>query len=507
MTSRTLAQAHRPAVLVAVPVGIFAVLSVALVARGDRDGLPDMLFNAGVLPVLVVAWLTAYGATRRRTDPEHAFRDTPALHDLLTGLANRHLFADRVAHALHRRAARPAPLVVLHCDLDGFAAVNQRLGATAGDELLVEVAARIQAALRNGDTAARVGGDEFAVLLEDTDLATAAAVADRLRHELAEPFVVAGRRERIQISIGVAEAVAGAASAEEVLRNADAALVWAKDQGRSTVAVYEPGLHARTRERLALRAELGRAVALGQLVLHYQPAVELATGAITGFEALVRWNHPNRGLLPPAEFVPMAEQSSLILAVGSWILDEACRAGARLQAGGHTPTMSVNIAARQLASENFVEQVTSALAASGLPPDRLVLEITETVVLDDLDSVVRRLSALRSLGVRIAIDDFGTGYNSLSYLSQLPVDMLKVDKSFVDQVCSDEHGSSVAQGIIAMSRTMNLHTVAEGVELPEQASWLRSVRCSQGQGFLWSRAVDLDSARRLLRGGALPAPA
>jgi EAL domain-containing protein (putative c-di-GMP-specific phosphodiesterase class I) len=264
---------------------------------------------------------------------------------------------------------------------------------------------------------------------------------------------------------------------------------------------------ARARAERTLRAELRRAIAAGELVLHYQPSVDLDRHTVTGFEALVRWEHPTRGLLPPSEFVPVAERSDVILSLGAWVLEEACRAAAALQSAQHQPTMSVNIAARQLASDSFVAEVTGALASSGLAADRLVLEITETAVLDDMAGVVRRLSALRALGVCIAIDDFGTGYNSMSYLSQLPIDMLKVDKSFVDHVCSDEHGAMVAHGIIAMSQTMNLRTVAEGVELPEQASWLRTVRCSQAQGFLWSRAVGFDAARDLLRPGALPIPA
>ncbi|MGZ4493506.1 MAG: putative bifunctional diguanylate cyclase/phosphodiesterase [Nocardioides sp.] len=494
MTTRSL----RATAVVVAPPALLLGLAGALLARGDRDGLGDLLVHGGVIPVLAVGWL-ALAAGRVGTRPAGVVADP--LHDPLTGLANRRLFADRLAHALTRRCDSPSPVVVLYCDVDNFSEVNRDWGREAGDDLIVAIGRRLQETVREGDTIARVDGDAFAVLMDNADLAVAAELAVRLERMLAEPFDLPQTRLTLRTSIGVAEAMPGEDGGTDTLHHADVAMQWAKDQERSTVAVWSPALHERTRLRQALRADLRRAVTHGELVLHYQPTIDLGTQAITGFEALVRWNHPERGLLQPSEFVPVAEQSSLILELGSWVLAEACRAGAQLQAGGRRPSMAVNIAARQLATDGFVDEVTYALQASGLPADRLVLEITETVVLDDMAAVVTRLSALRDLGVRIAIDDFGSGYNSLSYLSQLPVDMLKVDKSFVDQVLADAHGAAVAEGIIAMSRTMNLRTVAEGVELPEQASWLRRAHCTQGQGFLWSRPVDLATARRLLRLG------
>jgi diguanylate cyclase (GGDEF)-like protein/PAS domain S-box-containing protein len=429
-----------------------------------------------------------------------------AFHDALTGLANRQLFADRLTHALRRRDGASLPLAVLVLDLDDFKHVNDSLGHGIGDRLLVAVAERISGTIREGDTAARLGGDEFAILMEDADLDLAHEVAQRLLDALAVPVAVDEHLHPVLASIGMAEAMPGATTGEETLRNADVAMYWAKDRGKGTVAVYEAGLHAEGLERLALRGELQRAIREEQLTLHYQPTVDLTTHRITGFEALVRWHHPTRGLLTPLEFIPVAEQSGLIVPLGSWVLEAACRAGADMQSDWPQPTMAVNIAAQQLAKQDFVDEVVDVLRRTGMPAERLVLEITESVLLDDMVGTIARLARLRDRGVRVAIDDFGTGYSSLSYLDQLPVDVLKVDKSFVDKVCAGTSDTSLVEAIIAMSRSMRLTTIAEGVEQPEQAAWLKHARCSLGQGYLWSRPVELDAARELLRKGTHRTP-
>ena len=426
-----------------------------------------------------------------------------AFHDALTGLANRRLFGDRLTHALRPRGRDGEPLAVLFLDLDDFKNVNDSVGHGTGDELLVTVAQRITACIRQGDTAARLGGDEFAILMEDADLPTALEVADRLQEALHAPVEVGGGRHSVRASIGIAEAMPGETRCEDALRNADVAMYWAKDRGKGTVAVYEPDLHAHALDQLALRSELQIAIRQDQLRLHYQPTVDLQTGEIAGFEALVRWQHPTRGLVPPGEFIPVAEQSGLVVPLGSWVLREACLAGHTLQRGAQAPSIAVNIAAAQLAAPGFVEEVLAVLEETGMPAGRLVLEITEGTLLDDKPTIVATLARLRERGVRVAIDDFGTGYSSLAYLADLPVDVLKIDKAFVDQVAAGGEDSLVP-AILAMAENLRLTTVAEGVEHAAQAEWLGSARCTLGQGFLWSRPVELDVARALLdvgRGG------
>ncbi len=425
-----------------------------------------------------------------------------ALHDPLTGLSNRRLFGDRLDHALRRRGQRE--LTVVLCDLDDFKDVNDRLGHAAGDQLLTEVATRLRAVAREGDTIARLGGDEFALLLEDTGIEGAREVADRIHDWLSRPVVLEGETLVVSASVGLADVLAEGVTGEELLQHADVAMYLAKDGGKHGTAVYEASLHSAALERLQLRADLQRGLDGGELVLHYQPTITLGPGedsapTVHGFEALVRWQHPERGLLAPVHFIPLAEDSGLIVPLGTWVLQEACRAAVALQQPGRPHVaMSVNVAVAQLTAPGFVQLVEAALADSGLAPQLLVLEITETAVLAGADVVAPLLAQLRCHGIRIAIDDFGTGYSSLSYLRDLPVDVLKVDKSFVDHVVRDEQGASLAEAIIAMGQSLHLTTVAEGVEGRDQADWLTAAGATYGQGYLWSRPVPLVQAAALL---------
>jgi diguanylate cyclase (GGDEF)-like protein/PAS domain S-box-containing protein len=477
---------------------------------GEDEALTLRMNHADGRPIVVEGVLTnllaqpavsGYVLTVRDVTDRHALQERltyQAFHDPLTGLANRQLFADRLGHALERRPDTAGPLVVLFCDLDDFKNVNDTHGHGLGDAILKVLGLRIQSAIRSGDTAARLGGDEFGIMMESTDLAAARILANRLVRLLSEPVTLDGITFPVTASIGMAEAMPGQVSSEEVLRNADVAMYWAKERGKSMVAAYDSALHAQALDRLELRSDLQRALREDELLLHYQPTIELETGRIQGFEALVRWQHPTRGLVSPGFFIPLAEQSGLIVQLGTWVLLEACRTGALLQRDWRRPSMAVNVSAQQLARPEFVAEVQGALAESGLPGDRLVLEITESAVLKDLQDVIPRLTELRAAGVKVAIDDFGTGYSSLAYLTDLPIDVIKVDKSFIDRVASDDQGASVTEAIIRMSHSMNLTTVAEGVEVAEQAAWLRRVNCPVGQGYFWSRPVDLAGVHDLL---------
>jgi diguanylate cyclase (GGDEF)-like protein/PAS domain S-box-containing protein len=470
----------------------------------NMSGLLTNLHDDPAVAGLVLTVRDVTAQVQLETDLTHQ-----AFHDALTGLANRQLFTDRLSHALDRRSdgdSDQRSLVVLFCDLDEFKHVNDSLGHGVGDQVLIKVAERATRIARRGDTVARLGGDEFAILMEGTDLRGAEEVAARLQTAMREPMTVDGRVLTVRASIGLARAIPGELTGEEALRNADVAMYLAKDRGKSTIAVYESQLHAAALDRLALRDDLQDAIRAGDLMLHYQPTVEFGTGRLAGFEALVRWTHPVRGLLGPAEFVPLAEQTGIIHPLGRWVLRSACEAAVALGSdtipGNPAPTISVNVTAQQLSRPDFVAEVLDTLVDTGLAPGRLTLEITESVIMRDVDAVVSRLASVREHGIRIAIDDFGTGYSSLSYLRTLPLDILKVDKAFVDRVCIDSQDAALTEAILAMSAAMDLATVAEGVEQHAQAQWLIAANCQYGQGFLWSRPVPLDQARVLLRESA-----
>ena len=429
-----------------------------------------------------------------------------AFHDPLTKLANRLLLSDRVVHAQARSQRGGRPCSVLLLDLDDFKAINDTFGHVAGDEVLVETARRIQSCIRAGDTAARLGGDEFALLLEDTpDAAIPREVADRLTRALRVPIVLGGKEVFLSASKGIAIGVPGEGEGE-LLRNADVALYIAKEKGKGGSEVFEPGMRAAVVERLELETDLRRALPEKQLILHYQPIVELSNGRVVGAEALIRWRHPRRGLLAPGSFIPLAEETGLIVDIGLWVIEEASRRVAALTGPGATTHVSVNLSARQLQEPDLVAQVSAALARAGLPPSRLVLEVTESLIMVDPRAMIPRLRELKELGLRLAVDDFGTGYSSLAYLQNLPVDILKIDRSFIQEASGDVGLSLLARGIVDLGRAMRLTTVAEGIEHGEQVHALRETACEFGQGFFLARPMeDAAFAKLLASGTTLPA--
>ena len=425
-----------------------------------------------------------------------------AFHDALSGLANRHLFRDRLEHALARAARSLTSLAVLFLDLDDFKLVNDSLGHAVGDELLVAVAGRLMGSLRSGDTAARFGGDEFAVLLEATeDISDARLAAERILADLKPPFSVNDRLIPVHASVGIAYSKCGLEGPAELLQAADVAMYAAKAKGKNGYEVYQPSLQEAVSDRLERTAELQQAVDEDQFILFYQPIVSLNGGQGIALEALIRWQHPERGLIEPNDFIPLAEETGLIIPIGRWVLREACRK-ARLWQDEHNLggrlRMNVNISARHFQHEGLIADVSEALRESRLEPGCLVLEITEGLLVHDADAVIARMLEMKALGVCFAIDDFGTGYSSLSYLKRFPVDILKVDKSFVDDVGDSDRALALAEAIVQLARSLNLDTVAEGIEKSRQADGLRSLGCGYGQGFFFARPVGPDDMERLL---------
>ncbi|MFL5578667.1 MAG: putative bifunctional diguanylate cyclase/phosphodiesterase [Gemmatimonadaceae bacterium] len=490
--------------------GIFCVVDAAPRVWRERD-----LALIGDLAESAIAELELRRALSDRESVERQLRHD-SRHDPLTGLPNRSFFMERLSHAVQRAKRRRGSLfAVLFLDLDNFKVVNDSVGHHAGDELLVEVARRLQRCTRGSDMVARLGGDEFALLLESVvDAAEAGHVAQRVQEALAEPVNLSGYEIFTSVSIGVALSSSANELPEYLLRSADMAMYRAKRGGRARFELFNRAMHADALKRLQLETDLRRAVERGEFSLRYQPVVDLATGRIAGVEALVRWDHPGRGTVSPTEFIPIAEETGLILPLGRWVLGEACRQVHAWHVKLGTPctlldengepdalTVGVNLSVKQFSQPDLVQQVARALEESSLEACCLKLEITESVVMEKTEAVTHALAALKHLGVQVHMDDFGTGYSSLGYLHRLPIDSIKIDRSFVGHMDTDNRTRQLVETIITLARNLGLRTVAEGVTADAQLHALRELGCTYAQGYLFSEPLAADELEALLREG------
>ena len=433
---------------------------------------------------------------RKKADEQHMY---DAFHDPLTGLPNRALFMDRLQHVITASQRRPVTpnYAVFFLDLDRFKIINDSHGHTIGDQLLVVVGRKLADCIRPGDTIARLGGDEFAILLENiSDPAYTVNVAERIREKLAVPLDIKGHKIFTSISIGIALGSEGYERPEQVLRDADIAMYEAKGRGNASYEIFDTKMHANILDRMQLVADLQGAVDNKELTLYYQPIIDLKKQQLTGFEALVRWNHPTRGLIYPMEFIPLAEEHGLIYQIGAWILHEACRELKLLQIRypAQPPlSMSINISSRQFSQQDLVGILSGFLTETGVDPHTLILEITESMIMENVDAAVETMNRLRKMGIQLHIDDFGTGHSSLSYLQLFPVSALKIDRSFINKLTANGANQEIITHIVSLAKSLNFEVIAEGVEMEHQLANIKNLHCGYGQGFLFARPMAFNA--------------
>jgi diguanylate cyclase (GGDEF)-like protein len=441
---------------------------------------------------------------RQRTDEELKRREEElaflATHDPLTGLPNRTLILDRVEQMLARSRRSQTPVAALFVDLDNFKSINDTLGHGAGDELLRAVTARLSGVIRDADALGRLGGDEFVVVSEELSLAAGPElVAERLLDALKQPFKLGSDEEtQLTVTASIGIAVGDHTSAEELLRNADIAMYRAKWDGKNRYIVFETGMQDVLQDRMELEMDLREALEKDEFFLAYQPTIDLSDMSPTGVEALIRWEHPVRGVVQPDDFIPLLEETGLIVEVGKWVLEEACKQGATWRTAGYPIGMAVNVSGRQLDTDQLIVDIETALSDSSLDPDALTIEITETTLMRNVEETARRLAQVKALGVRIAIDDFGTGYSSLAHLQRFPVDALKIDRSFISGLTHNEEGETLMHTLVQLGKALSIETFAEGIEQQHELSLLKEQDCDSGQGFLFARPLDVAATEAFL---------